>query len=167
MKTLSLSFEVGGKTVTVGEELSADEEIGAALARLRKEIETLDQTGRASLGQLRALYARATAAGWEKSRVKEYLEKNLGTAVSDEIVGAADRREISRLIDGIGISEVPGKATAAQMRILWAKALNKGWAREQVRSFLQEKVGAARDEQIIGCIDQALVERAIKEIAAA
>lgn len=165
MKSLSLSFEIGEKMVTVKAELEPGEEIAAALDRLLKEIDAVAVPGKASAGQLRALYARASSAGWEKGRVKEYLEQNLGTSASDEIVGTADRKELSRLIAGIEIPEVPGKATAAQMRALWAKALSKGWPRERVRNFLQEKVGAGWDDKIIGCIDQVLVDRAIEAIA--
>ena len=167
MKTLSLSFEIGEKMVVLKQELDPAEETAAALSRLLKEIDNLGKPGQASVGQLRALDARASSAGWEQSRVREYLEKNLGSSVSDEIVGVADRKELSRLINEIEIPEVPGKATAAQMRVLWAKALNKGWPRDQVRNFLQEKVGAERDDQIIGCIDQALVSSAIAAIEAA
>lgn len=167
MKTLTLSFEIGEKMVTLKQELEPTEDTAAAVGRLLAELETIGEPGKATTGQLRALYARAAAAGWEKSRVKEYLEEKLGTSVADEIVGVADRKEFSRLINGIVPPDVPGKATAAQMRVLWAKALNKGWKRDRVRAFLQEKVGAGRDERIIGCVDQGLVSAVIEEIAAA
>jgi len=167
MKTLTVSFELGEKMVTLKQELEPAEEAASAISRLLAEIEAVEPPGKATVGQLRALYARAASAGWEKSRVREYLEEKLGTSVADEIVGVADRKEFSRLINQVYAPEVPGKATAAQMRVLWAKALNKGWQRDKVRSFLEEKVGAGRDEQIIGCIDQALVSTAIDEIEAA
>ncbi len=167
MKTLTLSFEIGEKMISLKQDLEPAEDVSAAVSRLLAELETVEEPGKATTGQLRALYARAASAGWEKSRVREYLEEKLGTAVSDEIVGVADRKEFSRLINGIVPPDVPGKATAAQMRVFWAKALNKGWKRDRVRAFLQEKVGAGRDEQIIGCIDQGLVSAAIDEIAAA
>jgi hypothetical protein len=167
MKTLTLSFEIGEKMITLKQDLEPTEDVAAAISRILAELEAVGQPGKATVGQLRALYARATSVGWEKSRVREYLEKNVGTSVSDDIIGVADRKEFSRLISEIAPPEVPGKATAAQMRALWARALSKGWQREKVRSFLQEKVGAARDEQIIGCLDQGLVSAAIDEIAAA
>ncbi len=167
MKTVSLSFEIGEKMVTLKQDLEPAEDVAAAVSRLLGEVEAVGEPGKVTAGQLRALYARASSAGWSKEQVREYLEKNLGTSRADEIVGVADRKEFSRLINGVYAPEVPGKATAAQMRALWAKALNKGWRREKVRGFLQEKVGAERDEQIIGCLDQALVASAIEAIEAA
>lgn len=167
MKTVSLSFEVGSKMVTLKQELEPAEDVLAAVSRLLKESEAVEEPGKATVGQLRALYARASGAGWSKDQVREYLEKKLGTSLADEIIGVADRKEFSRLINEVYAPEVPGKATAAQMRVFWAKALNKGWRRDKVRTFLQEKVGAGRDEQIIGCIDQALVSAAIDAIEAA
>jgi len=165
MKTLSLSFEIGEKMISLKQDLEPEEDVAAAVSRILKEVETVEEPGRATAGQLRALYARASSAGWSKEKVKGYLEEKLGTSAADAIVGVADRKEFSRLINEVYAPEVPGKATAAQMRALWGKALGKGWGRDKVRDFLKEKVGAGRDEQIIGCVDQSLVSSAIEAIA--
>ncbi len=167
MQTLTLSFEIGEKMLTLKRELKPGEDAAAAVSRLLQEVEGVEDPGKATAAQLRALYARASAAGWSKEQVKEYLEEKLGTSLPAEIVGTADRREFSRLINQVYAPEVPGKATASQMRVLWAKALSKGWDRDRVRGFLEEKVGAGRDEKIIGCVDQALVASAIRALKAA
>ncbi len=167
MKTLTVSFELGEKMVTLKQELAPEEDPAAAISRLLREVEGVEEPGKATAGQLRALYGRASGAGWSKEQVKEYLEEQLGTSLPAEIVGVADWKEFSRLINQVYAPEVPGKATAAQMRVLWAKALNKGWPRDRVRTFLEEKVGAGRDERIIGCVDQALVASAIQTVEAA
>jgi hypothetical protein len=168
MNVVSVSFEIGDKTVTVRREIETGLQVREALSALLKEIDEVGQPGKASPAQLRALYARAFAAGWEKQKVKELLENKLGTSSRDKIVGVVEWKDLSRLIDEIGPApEVPGKATANQMRALWAKALNKGWERERVRAFLQEKVGASQDAQIVGRIDKQLVSTVIDEIAAA
>ncbi len=168
MKSVSVSFEVGDKTVSLKQEIGPETSVREALTSLIEEAGEIGQSGKATVAQLRALYARAHQSGWEKQKVKELLEKDLGTSLSDEIVGVVEKKRLSRLINGIApIEEVPGKVTAGQMRALWAKALSKGWERAQVREFLQKKLGAVRDDRIIGVIDKKLLSSAIDEIEAA
>ncbi|MFH1038599.1 MAG: hypothetical protein V1789_08045 [PVC group bacterium] len=168
MKSVSVSFKVGDKMVTLKQEIAPETSAREALSSLLGESEEIGPLGKVTVAQLRALYARAHQAGWDKQKVKELLEKDLGTSLSDEIIGVVDRKRFSRLIDGLGAAEeVPGKATAGQMRALWAKALSKGWERDRVKVFLQTKVGADRDDRIIGVIDKSLVSSVIDEIEGA
>ncbi len=168
MNVVSVSFEVGDKMITLKREIEAGEEIQKALAGLLKESEEISARGKASSSQIRALYARAFAAGWDKEKVEEMLKNKLGTSSGNQIVGMVEKQELSRLIDDIGPApEVPGKATAGQVKALWGKALSKGWDRDRVRTFLQEKIGVSRDNQIVGQLDKKLISSVIDELAAA
>ena len=168
MNVVSVSFEVGDKMITLKREIAAGEEIRNAVNALLKESETIGAPGKASASQLRALYARAFAAGWDKEKVKEMLSNKLGTSSRDDIVGVVEKQVLSRLIDEIGPApEVPGKATAGQVKALWGKALSKGWDRDRIRIFLQEKIGVSRDDQIVGQVDRKLISSIIDQLAAA
>jgi hypothetical protein len=168
MNVVSVSFEVGDKMITLKREIEAGEEIQKALAGLLKESEEISSRVKASPSQLRALYARAFAAGWDKEKVEELLKNKLGTSSSNQIVGVVEKQVLSRLIDEIGPApEVPGKATAGQVKALWGKALSKGWDRDRIRIFLQEKIGVSRDDQIVGQVDRKLISSIIDQFAAA
>jgi len=168
MNVVSVSFEVGDKLITLKREIAAGEEIRKAVSALLKESEEIGVPGKASPAQLRALYARALAAGWDKEKVKGMLKNKLGTDSANEIVGVLDKQVLSRLIDEIGQApEVPGKATSGQVKALWGKALSKGWERDRIRTFLQEKIGVSRDDQIVGQVDRKLISSIIDQFAAA
>lgn len=168
MNVVSVSFEIGDKMITLKREIESGEPIQKALNALLKESEELGVPGKGSLPQLRALYARASAAGWDKEKVKEMLMDKLGRSSRNEIVGVVDKQVLSRLIDEIGPApEVPGKATAGQVKAFWAKALSKGWERDRIRTFLQEKIGVSHDTQIIGRVDKKLISAVIDQLAAA
>jgi hypothetical protein len=168
MNIVSVSFEIGDKMITLKREIESDEPIQKAVNTLLKESEEIGVPGKGSLPQLRALYARAFAAGWDKEKVKEMLKNKLGTSSRNEIVGVVEKQVLSRLIDEIGPApEVPGKATAGQVKALWAKALHKGWERARIRTFLQEKLGVSQDAQIVGQVDKKLISSVIDQLAAA
>ena len=168
MNIVSVSFEAGDKMITLKREMERDEDIQGALTALLKESGEISARGKASSSQLRALYARAFATGWDKEKVKEMLKNKLGTSSGNEIVGVVEKPVLSRLIDEIGSApEVPGKATAGQVKALWGKALSKGWQRDRIRTFLQEKIGVSRDDQIVGQIDRELISSIIDQLAAA
>ena len=168
MNVVSVSFEVGDKMITLKREIEAGEDIQKTLTVLLKESEEINARGKAGSSQLRALYARAFAAGWDKEKVEEMLRNKLGTSSGNQIVGVVEKQVLSRLIDEIGPApEVPGKATAGQVKALWGKALSKGWDRDRIRIFLQEKIGVSRDDQIVGQIDRKLISSIIDQLAAA
>jgi len=168
MNVVSVSFEVGDKMITLKREIEAGEGIQKAVTTLLKESEEIGLPGKASAGQLRALYARAFAAGWDKEKVKGLLQNKLGTSSSNKIVGVVEKQVLSSLIDEIGPApEIPGKATAAQIKLLWGKALGKGWDRDRVRTFLQEKIGVSYDSQIVGQVDKQLLSSVIDQLVAA
>ena len=168
MNVVSVSFEVGDKMITLKREIEAGEGIQKVATTLLRESEEIGVPGKSSVGQLRALYARAFAAGWEKEKVRELLKNKLGTSSRNEIVGVVEKQVLSRLIDEIGPPpEVPGKATANQVKAFWGKALSKGWERDRIRAFLQEKLGVSQDAQIVGQIDKTLISSVIDQLAAA
>ena len=168
MNVVSVSFEIGDRMITLRREIEAGEGIQKVVTSLLKESEELSAPGRASAAQFRALYARAFAAGWDKEKVKEMLKSKLSTSSRNEIVGVVEKQVLSRLIDEIGPPpEVPGKATAGQVKAFWGKALSKGWERDRIRAFLQEKLGVSRDSQIVGQVDKKLISSVIDQLAAA
>ncbi len=180
MKTVTLSFVLGGKTISLGHDLAPGEELPGALAALLAEAgkvvppngkgtEAPDEAppGKASIRQLKALYAKAAAAGWDKERVRGLLKEAFGTAAEKEIVGQADRRVLSRLIDSVA-SAAPdfGTATEGQLKALWAKALARGWDRDKVKTFLREKLKTCEEKEIVGRVDRKLVAGLIAGLAA-
>ena len=174
MTKVSIMFALGSRTVTVEREAAAEEEVKTAVSSLLAEVEEIALPGKASSGQLRALWGVAMGKqGWEKEKVKAFLNEHLGTSSRQEIVGVVDKAEISRLIDEIGgndkivESDDPDKASAAQLRALWGKALGKGWDRERVKKFLEEKLNTSREEEIVGKADKKFVSGLIEELAAA
>jgi hypothetical protein len=164
---VKVSFPVNDKTITVEKEVGEHENIAHAVNALLAEIDSLELRvpGRATPEQIRALYGKAFSRDWDKDRVKSFLEERFGTSNEDEIVGRVDRMELSRLIGEIGGAiEMPGKATVAQMRALWGKALGKSWDRERVRAFLEERLGTSIEEEIVGKIDREKLSVVIDEI---
>ena len=148
--------------------LRTEEDLKGAVEKLLSEVEDIGTTGKATAGQMRALYGKALDKEWDKERIKEFLEENLGTSDEDKIVGVVERLNLSRLIDEIGGAvEVTGKATIVQMRALWGKALDRGWDREKVRRFLETKLGTSKEEKIVGKVDKDKVSRIIDEVESA
>ena len=164
---VKISFPVNEKNVMVEREVGEHENIAQAVNALLTEIDSLEfrVPGKATPEQIRAIYGKAFGRGWDTDRVKSFLEERFGTSNEDEIVGKVDRMELARLIAEIGGAiEMPGKATVAQMRALWGKALGKGWDRERVRSFLEERLGTSIEEEIVGKIDWEKLSAVINEI---
>jgi uncharacterized protein (UPF0335 family) len=164
---VKISFPINEKTITVEKEVGEHENIAQAVNALLAEIDSLEfrVPGKATPEQIRAIYGKAFGRGWDTDRVKSFLEERFGTSNEDEIVGKVDRMELARLIAEIGGAiEMPGKATVAQMRALWGKALGKGWDRERVRSFLEERLGTSIEEEIVGKIDWEKLSAVINEI---
>jgi hypothetical protein len=160
-----ISFHIGDKTISIEQELKSGDNLKEVIEKLLLEIEDIEISGKATAGQMRALYRKALDQGWSREMVKEFLEARIGTSNEDEIVGKVSRNEISRLIDEIGGAvEVSGKATVAQMRALWGKALDKGWSREKIRRFLEERLGTSREEEIVGKVDRDTLSRLIDEL---
>ena len=60
--------------------------------------------------------------------------------------------------------EVPGKATVGQMRALWGKAFDRGWTRDKVKRYLEEKLGTSREEEIVGKVDKDVLSDIIDAI---
>ena len=174
MKKVSITFALGSRTVTVEREVAAEEEVKTAVQSLLSEVEEIALPGKASPGQLRALWGVAMGKqGWEKEKVTSFLKERLGTSSRQEIVGVVDKAELSRLIDEIGGNDTveesgdPDKANAAQLRALWGKALSKGWERDRVKTFLEEKLNTSRENEIIGKAEKKFVSTLIDEVAAA
>ena len=174
MTKVSIAFALGSRTVTVEREAGPENDVKTAVAALLGEVEEIALPGKASPGQLRALWGVALGKqGWEKEKVKSFLKERLGTSSRQEIVGVVDKAVISRLIDEIGGVETdggeedPDKASSAQLRALWGKALSKGWDRERVKKFLQEKLETSREKEIVGKADRKFVSSLIDQIAAA
>ncbi len=172
MTKVSISFALGTRTVTV--ERETEEEVKTSVSSLLSEVEEISLPGKASSGQLRALWGVAMGKmGWEKEKVKSFLKEHLGTSSRQEIVGVVDKAELSRLIDEIGggetaeVEEDPDKASSAQLRALWGKALSKGWDRERVKKFLEEKLETSREKEIVGKADKKFISSLIDEVAAA
>jgi len=163
MDRVSVSFAVGDKTVKIEREVERK--------NLKEEIESMLQEtediggSKATSGQMRALYGKALDQGWDRERIKLFLEEKLGISNEDEIDGIIERAKISHLIDEIGsMREVPGKATVGQMRALWGKAFDRGWTRDKVKRYLEEKLGTSREEEIDGKVDKDVLSDIIDAI---
>jgi hypothetical protein len=153
MDRISVSFTIGNKTVKIEREVER-KDLKVEIESLLQEAEDIGGS-KATAGQMRALYGKALDQEWDRERIKLFLEERLGTSNQDKIVGVVERAKISHLIDEIGsMLEVPGKATVGQMRALWGKAFDKGWSRERVKRYLEEKLGTSREEEIVGKIDK-------------
>jgi hypothetical protein len=165
MTKITISFPIDNKNVSIERELKTGEDLKETIEKVLLEIEGIKVSGKTTSVQVRALYGKAIDHGWSKEKIKDFLETNLGTVEENEIVGKVDRIEFSILIDKIGGTiETPGKATVAQMRALWGKSLDKGWNRERVRKFLEEKLGTSKEEEIVGKINKEKLSRIIDEV---
>lgn len=173
MTAVTVSFAVGNKTVSVQRE-TAPEEVKATVRALLSEVEEIALPDKATSGQFRALWAKAVVQqGWDKEKVKSFLQEKLGTSRKGEIVGVVDKARLSGLIDELadnggpaGEAESAG-ATSGQLRALWARALGKGWNRDEVRAFLEKKLGCSDDAEIVGKVGRELLSGLIDELAAA
>ena len=162
---VKISFPVDEKTIAVEKEISELENISQAINVLLSEIDPLSGLGKASSHQLRVLYGKALDRGWDRESVRRYLEERFGTSDEDEIIVKVNKKELSELIDEIGgAMEMPGMATATQLRALWGKALGKGWNREEVKKFLERKLGTSVEEDIVGKIDRDRLSSVIDEL---
>jgi hypothetical protein len=162
---VKISFPMDEKTVSVERAVVESESIAQVINSLLSEIDSFRAIGKATQEQIRALYGKAYGRGWDKDRITSFLEERFGTSDGNEMVGRVDKLELSRAIDEIGGAiEIPGKATVAQMRALWGKALGKGWDRERIQKFLEDKLGTSVEEEIVGKIDIDTVSDVISEI---
>ncbi|MCX6348249.1 MAG: hypothetical protein NTV79_01940 [Candidatus Aureabacteria bacterium] len=180
MKSVTMSFVLKDKTVTLVHELNPGEGIQVAVETLLAEAgkiappngaaanpNQLPADDTANFKQIKALYAKAGAAGWEKERVRDLLKKAFGTSEEKEIIGKAGKKALSRLIDEVDAASPDfGTATPAQLKALWAKALGKGWDRERVKSFLREKLQTSEEREIVGKADRKFVSALIAQVAA-
>jgi hypothetical protein len=165
MTKINLSYCIDDKTVSVERELKTGEDLKEAIEKLLLEVEYIRPTSKATSGQMRALYGKALDRGWSKEKIREFLEVKLGTSDENEIVGKIEKLELSRIIDEIGGTiGRPDKVTSGQMRALWGKALDKGWSRDRVRKFLEEKLGTSKEEEIVGRIDRDTFSHIIDEV---
>lgn len=165
MTKITISFSIHNKTVNVERDLKAEEDLKKVIEKLLVEIEDIGVKGKTTSGQFRALYAKALDHGWSKDKIREFLEAKLDTSEENEIVGKVDGLEFSRLIDEVGGGiEIPGKATVSQMRVLWGKALDKGWSRAKVKEFLEARLGTSKEEEIVGNIDKYIFSNVIDEL---
>jgi len=170
MTRMTVMFPLGSRTVSVERETAPGEEVKSALRSLLSELDEIAIPGKATPAQLRALWAKAiNQLGWDKERVKSFLKERLGASNKAAIVGVIEKDKLSNLIDeingnGNGDKIDSDKATAAQLRALWGKALGKGWDRERVKAFLEEKLSTSEEEAIVGKADRALISSAIDEI---
>jgi hypothetical protein len=57
--------------------------------------------GKAKVAQMRALWGIALGKGWDRGRIQQYLEMELGTSKEEEIVGKIDIERLSDLIKEI------------------------------------------------------------------
>ena len=60
-----------------------------------------------------------------------------------------------------------GKATQEQIRALYGKAYGKGWDKDRITSFLEERFGTKDGNELIGKIDKLELSRVIDEIGGA
>lgn len=103
----------------------------------------------------RAISLTQVAASEEEA--KELIDQML--AFTDQL--AKDKRT------PIDCPEQPGKTTNAQLRALWAKAFAAGWDRERVKSFLDEKFGTHKPDEIVGQVDRKVFSQLIDALSAA
>ena len=72
------------------------------LSRVIDEIGgAIEVLGKATVAQMRALWAIALSKGWDRGRIQEFLEMELGTSIEEEIVGKIDIERLSDLIKEI------------------------------------------------------------------
>ena len=61
----------------------------------------IEVPGKATVAQMRALWGIALSKGWDRGRIQEFLEMELGTSIEEAIVGKIDIERLSDLIKEI------------------------------------------------------------------
>ncbi len=174
MKKIAISFPFEGKSITLESVIEEGKKTKDVARELLEEATSLANPGMVTSAQLKALWGKALARGWNRDQVREFLENQIGESRDEQIVGKVPSREFSRVIDSISgeageqapPEEKPGMVTSTQLKVLWGKALAKGWSRDQVSEFLANRIGENRDERIVGNISMDRLEELIKELAA-
>ncbi|HDS44606.1 MAG TPA: hypothetical protein ENN68_00645 [Methanomicrobia archaeon] len=162
---VTVSVPVEGKTIAVEKEISELESISETINGLLAALEPLGGLDRATAQQLRALYGKALDRGWDRERVKSVLEERFGTSDDAVILANVTKKELARSIAEFGGAiESPGMVTATQMSALWGKALGKGWNREEIKQFMERKLGTSVEEEIVGKIERDRLSSVIDEL---
>lgn len=171
MERITVTFRIGDCEVAVETRPEEGQGLNDCLKPIMKEIAALDVPGKATAAQYRLFWARVHEAGLEKDEARERLRRRFGSAERRDLVGVVKREEFSACLDELApppptpSSEGAETATEGQVRSLWAKALGKGWSRDQIREFLSRKIGVSRDEEIVGKIAAGEFSRLIEELA--
>jgi len=72
------------------------------LSRLIDEIGgAVEVPGKVTVGQMRALWGKTLDKGWNRDKIRKFLETKLGTSKEEEIVGKINKEVFSRIIDEV------------------------------------------------------------------
>jgi len=74
---------------------------------------------------------------------------------------------VNNLLLEISTIKAIGKATQEQIRALYGKAYGKGWDKDRITSFLEERFGTKEGNELVGKIDKLELSRVIDEIGGA
>jgi hypothetical protein len=75
----------------------------AEFSQLIDEIgESGEITGKTTGAQMRIFWGKALDKGWTREKIKDFLEKKLGTNREEEIIGKVDKERFSQIIEELG-----------------------------------------------------------------
>ena len=89
------------------------------------------------------------------------------TVERDVAENSSIAQEINSLLLEVDSIKAIGKASQEQIRALYGKAYGKGWDKERIASFLEERFGTKDGNELIGKIDKLELSRVIDEIGGA
>ena len=65
------------------------------------------------------------------------------------------RDEFEAFLQDVDMIRRTTKTTRGQVSALYAKLLNRGWKREEIQRYLEEKLGTSNEDEIVGKVDKA------------
>lgn len=71
---------------------------------------------------------------------------------------------IDTVLSEIGSFKAVGKATQEQIKALYGKAYGKGWGKDRITSFLEERFGTSDGNELVGKVDREKLSDSISEI---
>lgn len=102
-----------------------------------------------------------------KVKISFPLDEKTVSVERDVVESESIAQVINSLLSEIDSFRTIGKATSDQIRALYGKAYGRGWDKERITSFLEQRFGISDGNEIVGRVDKLELSRAIDEIGGA
>lgn len=102
-----------------------------------------------------------------KVKISFPMDEKTITVERDVIGDDGIAQVINTLLSEIGSFKAIGKATQEQVKALYGKAYGKGWDKDRITSFLEQRFGTSDGNEIVGKVDKLELSRVIDEIGGA